>query len=186
MEHGRIITLKAAKVPVVFHICSDSRREAIKAGYQIHIRDMKSGLIINPQFDILHLDRASFPNELGYHIHAFHTIKCRNIKKAMLKPVQRLAFSMHEVLEIWKTQCFHCFLLTKPDDIFPELKELIIILRPGPLGAGFDDLYEVNTSTTIHLESAIEDVKKTFKDAQEEGALKGVKLRFMRTEKLVT
>lgn len=76
-----------------------------------------------------------------------------------------------------------CFLSTKPDEVFPKLKELIIILRPGPLGVGFDDLYEVNTSTSTHLKSAMEDVVNTFKDAQSDGALKGVTLKFMRTEK---
>ncbi|KAI6710376.1 hypothetical protein JHW43_007125 [Diplocarpon mali] len=181
--NGRIVTLKRSTVPAVFHVCADSREEAIKAGYQICVRDFQSGYVIMPELDILFLDQTAFSASTSYHINSFHTLQCRKINKAMLEPVQRLALSVTEVLSIWSTICFHCFLVKDFDGLFPNLTELIIILRPGTLGSGYDDLYEVQESSSAHLNTVIRDIKERFQDAQEDRkALVKVQLRFMRIE----
>ncbi|KAH6724224.1 hypothetical protein BKA61DRAFT_25820 [Leptodontidium sp. MPI-SDFR-AT-0119] len=184
----RIVTLKPSKsqFPPLLHACSDSRKECIKAGYQFWIRDMKTGFVMSPWQDVLLLDKTSFSASINYHINSFHTIQCRQVKLDMLEPIEKLAFSVHEVMEIWRAQCFHCFLLTKLTEVFPNLKELMIILRPGPLGASYDDLYEVKDCTSSYLKTAIVDVQTTFKNAQEEGSCKGIELKMMRVEKWIT
>lgn len=60
---------------------------------------------------------------------------------------------------------------------------LIIILRPGPLGANYQDLYEVEKSDNPTTQTIIDDTKETFKHAQEDVFFKDVKLKFMRIEK---
>ncbi|KAL2075564.1 hypothetical protein VTL71DRAFT_507 [Oculimacula yallundae] len=181
---SRIVTLKPSKTqfPALLHACSDSRRECILAGYQAFIRDMKTGLVFSPWRDILLLDRTSFSDSVKFHIDSFHTIKCRKFDLKMLAPVEKLAFSLREVMEIWKTQCFHCFLMNKVPAYFPNLKELIIILRPGPLGVTHDDMYEVTDHPLKYIRDFIVDVTKTFNNAQEDGKCKGIKLTLMRTE----
>ncbi|PBP27465.1 hypothetical protein BUE80_DR001811 [Diplocarpon rosae] len=184
--NGRILTLKKSPVPAVFHACSDSRREAIKAGYQICNQDCQSGYVIQPGLDILFLDRTAFPASTNYHVNAFHTLRCNHINKSMLEPVQRLALSVKEVLSIWNTICFHCFLLKNLDGFFPNLKELVIILRPGALGSGYDDLYEVQESSSAYLDTIIDDIKERYRDALEDHkALGKIQLKFMRIEKFV-
>ncbi|PBP18536.1 hypothetical protein BUE80_DR010677 [Diplocarpon rosae] len=185
--HGRILTLKKSPVPAVFHACSDSRREAIQAGYQICNQDFQSGNVIQPELDILFLDRTAFPTSTNYHINAFHTLQCHHISKSMLEPVQRLALSVNEVLSIWDTICFHCFLLKSLAGVFPNLKELMIIMRPGALGAGYDDLYEVQESSSAYLDTIIDDIKERFRDALEDHkALGNIQLKFMRIETFVS
>lgn len=180
----RIVTLKPSKsqFPALLHACSDSRQECIKAGYQFYIRDMETGFVISPWKDILLLDRTSFSTSLSYHMNSFHTIKCRQVNADMLKPIEKLAFSVQEVNEIWRQQCFHCFLMTKLSPVFPNLKELIIILRPGPSGADYDDLYEVKDCTSASLKTAMTDIKRVFKNAQDDGKCKDIMLKIMRNE----
>ncbi|KAH7342702.1 hypothetical protein BKA65DRAFT_586736, partial [Rhexocercosporidium sp. MPI-PUGE-AT-0058] len=184
----RIVTLKPSKaqLPPLLHACSDSRKECIKAGYQLWIRDMKTGFVMSPWKDILFLDKTSFSESMSYHINSFHTIRCRQVKLKMLEPIERLAFSVLEVMEIWRTQCFHCFLTNKVAEVFPNLKELIVILRPGPLGADHDDLYEVKDCASPYLKGAIVDVQNSFKNAQNEGSCKDVQLKMMRVEHWTT
>ncbi|EKD19587.1 uncharacterized protein L3040_002535 [Drepanopeziza brunnea f. sp. 'multigermtubi'] len=203
---GRIVTLKDSPVPAFLHVCSTSRKQALKSGYDINVRNMQQGrmynpvpinldlvsrsadelaVFINPNTDIFFLGRTGFPSQIEYHINAFHTLLCLKVEKSMLQPVQRLALTISEVLQIWHTLCFHCFLLQNFEGLFPNLNELIIIIRPGTLGSGFDDLYEVETSDLELVNNVMTDIRNTFKCAKEEGHVKGVKLTFMRMETFV-
>ncbi|KAI9051322.1 hypothetical protein LZ554_004369 [Drepanopeziza brunnea f. sp. 'monogermtubi'] len=182
---GRIVTLKDSPVPAFLHVCSTSRKQALMSGYDINVRNMQQGLFINPDTDILFLERTGFPSKIEYHINAFHTLLCLKVEKSMLEPVQRLALTISEVLQIWHTLCFHCFLLQDFGGLFPNLKELVVILRPGTLGSGFDDLYEVETSDLEMMNDIMTDIRHTFKCATEDGHVKGVKLTFMRLETFV-
>ncbi|CZT41095.1 uncharacterized protein RSE6_00784 [Rhynchosporium secalis] len=181
---SRIVTLKPSKssFPPLLHACTNSRDECILANYKTWIRDMKTGFVYSAWRDILLLDKTSFSESIDYHNNAFHTMKCKQVNLKMLEPVEKLAFSLQEVAGIWRQECFHCFLSQSLEDFFPNLKELIIILRPGPSGATYDDLYEVKDSTITFLQTSIADIKIAFKHAQEDGYCKDVVLRMMRVE----
>lgn len=202
-DKGRLVTLKPS-IPAFLQACSDSRQLAFKAGYQIHTRSgstyalkfapvdecSRDPAAFKPDLDILFLDRTSFPPVLEYHYNAVHTLTCSRVKKAMLRPVRRLALSVREVTKIWKTQCFHCFLRRDFEGLFPDLEELIIILRPGSLGADFNDLYEVEegaatTMDSAYLKKIMTDISRTFTHAKQEDRQQGVELKFMRMETFV-
>ncbi|KAH7419327.1 hypothetical protein BKA64DRAFT_715831 [Cadophora sp. MPI-SDFR-AT-0126] len=187
-QFPRIVTLKPGKpqLPALLHVCHDSRKQCIQAGYQLWIRDMNTGFVISPGHDILLLDKTSFSDSIDYHLNSFHTLRCRSIKRSMLESIERVALSMDEVVRIWKQQCIHCFFVSKLQDWFPNVKELIILLRPGPLGSTYDDLYEVTDSKSTILHSHILDLRDRFEQAQKEDACKGIELKFMRNEKWIT
>lgn len=117
----RIVDFKPGNlVPGVAHVCQESRRET---QYFFKARDYMTGIYMNPQLDILHLDESSFSKELAYHNSAYHTLRCREISCSMLKPVERVAFSVQELLAMWKMECFHCFLSNRLSYYFPNIKE---------------------------------------------------------------
>ncbi|KAK0125457.1 hypothetical protein ONS95_000530 [Cadophora gregata] len=184
----RVVTLKPGKpqLPALLHACHDSRRECILAGYQFWIRDMNTGFVISPWQDILLLDKTSFADSMSYHTHSIHTLRCKSIKRSMFKSIERLAFSVDEIVRIWKLECIHCFFVGTLRDWFPQVVEVIILLRLGPLGSTYDDLYEVTNSTSKILDNHIRDITKQFKHAQDCGFCKGVELKFMRNEKWIT
>ncbi|KAG4415868.1 hypothetical protein IFR04_010995 [Cadophora malorum] len=184
----RIVTLKPgmSQLPALLHACHDSRKECIKAGYQFAIRDMNTGFVMSPWQDILFLDQTSFSKSMGYHLNSFHTLRCRSIKRSMLEPIERLALSVSEMVRIWQQQCMHCFFSGKLQQWFPNIKEVIIVVRPGPLGTTYDDLYEVTDSTSPVVHDHIHAIKNQFGYAQKDESCKGMKLKFMRNEKWIT
>lgn len=70
---------------------------------------------------------------------------------------------------------------------------VIIILRPGPLGSSFEDLYEVAPTLTLtdndHIQKIMTDIRSCFEHAQtcKSTLVKftNVKLTFMRFEKWI-
>lgn len=74
----------------------------------------------------------------------------------------------------------------KLEELFPGLKELIIILRPGCEGTDYEDLYEVDDINNEFLKTVVKDVKGAFENAQKEGSCQDMELKFMRNEKWVT
>ncbi|KAE8444902.1 hypothetical protein EG329_014150 [Mollisiaceae sp. DMI_Dod_QoI] len=176
----RMVGLKPDKIPSVAHVCKTSREVA---GFFFKARNSNIGICINPKTDILHLDKSSFSSAIGYHISAYHTLRCRTTPPSMVDTSERIALSINEVFAVWKLECFHCFLTYKFKHLFSGVKELIIILRPGPLGANYQDLYEVEKSDNPTTQTIIDDTKETFKHAQEDVFFKDVKLKFMRIEK---
>ncbi|CZR57295.1 uncharacterized protein PAC_07184 [Phialocephala subalpina] len=159
----RIVGMKPANIPGIAHACKNSRDIA---KYYFKIRDFKTGIFMDPKMDILHFDRTSFSPEIGYHVSAYHTLRCRKVSSNLLKRVERVAMSVDEVLNVWKIECFHCFLTTKMINYFPNIKELMIILRPGPLDSDYEDLNEVTKSDNPWIQTIIDDVNATFNHAQ--------------------
>ncbi|KAF8854673.1 hypothetical protein BDZ45DRAFT_29102 [Acephala macrosclerotiorum] len=198
----RIVGMKPAKIPGIAHACKDSRDVA---KYYMKIRDFKTGVFMDPKMDVILFDRSSFSPEIGYHVSAYHTLRCRNVSSNLFEKVERVALSIDEVLAIWRIECFHCFLTNKMVYYFPNIKELMIILRPGPLGSDYEDLNEVITSNSPFLQTIIDDINSTFSHAQnpkkalaannfngipnihkqepEPNIWKDVKLKFVRLEK---
>lgn len=80
----------------------------------------------------------------------------------------------------------HCFFCGKLQEWFPNIKEVIVIVRPGPLGSTYDDLYEVTDSTSPVLHDHIRAIKTQFEYAQKDESCKGIELKFMRNEKWIT
>ncbi|KUJ21961.1 uncharacterized protein LY89DRAFT_665111 [Mollisia scopiformis] len=181
----RIVGLKPDKIPAIFHACYASRKVSkyIFQNSQAH----KTGVLLNPEVDILFFDRSSFSIQASYHTSAHHTLRCNETPSIITRHVQRVAFSVREIKTCWTLECFHCFMVYKLAVRFPELKELIIILRPGPLGAGYDDLYETELSSENNrTDSFLGDIKDMFKHAQKHKTLKAswknVQLKLMRNE----
>lgn len=112
--------MKPGKIPAIAHVSHDSR---IVGNYFFKSRVYKTGIFLNPKIDILHFDKTSFSPEITYHVHGYHTLRCGGIGKGMTKMVERVAFSVAEVMQVWKTECFHCFLVNKFAAYFPNLKE---------------------------------------------------------------
>lgn len=136
-----------------------------EAKYHFWSRDFNTGLLAHPKVDILLMDPISFSPKLEYHEDAFHTIQCNRtrINSKMFKPMERVALTIREVMNVWNRECFHCFLTSELDPMFPNLKELIIILRLGPhLHVEYDDLYEVEKSEQRFQKKFIEDIRSTF------------------------
>jgi hypothetical protein len=69
--------------------------------------------------------------------------------------------------------------------VCPSLTELIIVLRPGPLGATINDLGEAHlpVGASPFLEHQENLVKFTFEQLRAEENWKNLKVTFMRTEK---
>jgi hypothetical protein len=97
------------------------------------------------------------------------------------------------------SECGHlsCCLETYLPMFFPALTEFILILRPGPLGATAEDLYQVKSAEiegqyvkyvlqaeNIHPyhQQLIDEVEEAFEILWTRGHLQGVKLSFMRLE----
>ena len=93
----RIVTLKACnKVPAVFHANAESRRES-RYVFHSSMLDFGMGLLMNPDSDILFLDKSSFCLEAEYHYIAVHTLQCFGARK-MTREVRRLALTAKEVI----------------------------------------------------------------------------------------
>lgn len=121
----RIVGMKPAKIPGIAHACKDSRDVA---KYYMKIRDFKTGVFMDPKMDVLLFDRSSFSPEIGYHISAYHTLRCRGVSYDLMKKVERVVLSVAEVAAVWRIECFHCFLTTKLIHYFPNIKEYVIPL----------------------------------------------------------
>jgi hypothetical protein len=129
------------------------------------MRDSNTGILADPKVDILLLDQISFSSKLEYHDDAFHTFQCHRTRTniTMLEPMERIAFTINEVMNIWDRECFHCFLVKEVAVFLPRLTELIIILRLGPhLNINYDNLYEVEDSKHEFHKQFIDDIRSTF------------------------
>lgn len=136
-------TKSTNRLPGIFH-ANQEARSASK--YSFEMMDFGTGLFLNPEIDILLLDKASFSKQLHYHGSGMHTLNCggfRDSTAPLTKRIERVAISAQEVLSIQSFEGHpHSraggllgefrFLL---EDRFPALKEVIIILRRGPIGA---------------------------------------------------
>jgi hypothetical protein len=176
----RLIGFKPTKIPAIFRVNKESR---IQSKYFFQTRDENTGIIANPKVDILLLDRSSFSEPIYYHSTALHTLSCGGVPFSMTKDIQRVALSVRELQAILVIDCVHCFLRYTLQVRFPALKELILILRPGPAGTTAEDLYEVESGNGHeYLQELIDDTKEAFKMMQKDGRCLGVKLTFMRLE----
>jgi hypothetical protein len=93
----RIVTLKPCnKVPAVFHANAESRRES-RYVFQSSMLTFSMGLSMDPEPDILLLDKSRFCWWAEYHYNAVHTLQCSGARK-MIREVRRLALSAKEVI----------------------------------------------------------------------------------------
>ena len=136
-------TKSTNRVPGIFH-ANHEARSASK--YSFELMDFGAGLFLNPEIDILHLDKRSFSRQLRYHGSGMHTLSCGSFRDSMApltKRIERVAISAQEVLSIQsfeghrhsRAAGLHGEFRLLLEDRFPALKEVIIILRNGPIGA---------------------------------------------------
>ena len=105
-----------------------------------------------------------------------------------------------ELDQMVDSECGHirCCLESYLPMFFPALTEFILILRPGPLGATAEDLYEIKSAKAEGLyvkydvqagnihpyhQQLIDEVEEAFEISWAHGRLQGVQLTFMRLEK---
>lgn len=178
----RLVGFTPTKIPGIFHANRESRR---LSKYFFQIRDFNTGIIAHPKTDIVYVDESSFSPKFYYHSSALHSMSCCGIQLSMTEDIERVALSVRELDAVTRsTECLHCFLKYVMPIRFPSMKELILILRPGPAGASAEDLYEVTSGNGhAYLQMWIDELTDAFETIQVENRWLGVKLTFMRLEK---
>jgi hypothetical protein len=109
----------------------------------------------------------------------------RSRSQPITEHVQKVAMTAKELKKMLFNECGHvsCCLQFYLPDFFPALKEFILVLRPGPMGATAEDLYEVHSGDGHHYhQELIDEVTEAFDEMQKMGSLQNVKLSFMRLE----
>jgi hypothetical protein len=182
----RFVGFRSRKIPGVFHANTESRRES---KYVFRIRDLSVGMLYNPEADIFLVDETSFSAIHNYHRHAFHTMQAMVAPSpglSITQHIQKVAMTPKELNLMVVRECghVHCCLEFYLPRFFPEITEFILILRPGPIGATAEDLYEVQSGNghQYHQE-LIDEMADAFDMMQAIGLFEDVKLSFMRMEK---
>jgi len=168
-------------IPAIYHTSREARAES---KYEFCRDRYFEGPIINFQEDIL------FVNE--WHGNLLTFLAAVSEAPALFCQVKRLALVLaidyRFPLPQWvvgsrtfsQEAVNNVFVIL--EQISPDLQELVYFVRPGPIGATIDDMYQVHEAQGTLLQGEMDKIVSQFQKSQADGKWKSLKVTFMRNE----